>query len=199
MLQWFIDNWLEIFGAASCLLYIYLEIKQRSSLWIVGIISSAIYVVVFFQRNFLAFAALYVYYVAVSIYGIYSWRFSKGMKDAPERPVIRLNITLGIVLAIITVAIFFITGYVLNNYVDFPAIPPYYEALATSLSVVATWMLARKILEQWYVWIFVNFFSSALYFFGGLYPTGVLFVIYGIMSVTGLMKWKQSFNSVKVT
>ena len=163
-------------------------------MWIVGIISSAIYIIVFSRQNFFAFAALYVYYVAVSIYGLYCWSFAQNSNSTPEKPVIRLNFRLGTVLASVSIALFVITEHVLDNYVDSPAIPSYCEALATSLSVVATWMLARKILEQWLVWIFVNFFSAALYFWSGLYLTGGLFIVYGIMSVTGWLKWKQSFE-----
>ena len=182
--------WLEIFGAASSLLYIFLEIKQRSSLWIVGFISSAVYAVVFYQNGLYAFSTLYVYYVAASVYGFYCWRFAQKKNDTIERPVIRLRLQLGVILAIISIALFAGIGYVLDRFTDSPNLPPYCEALATALSIVATWMLAQKILEQWLVWIFLNFFSSALYFWCGLYPTGALFLVYGIMSVTGWMKWR---------
>ena len=190
--------WLEIFGAASSLLYIFLEIKQRSSLWTVGFISSAVYAVVFYQNGLYAFSVLYVYYVAASAYGLYCWRFAQKKKDAAttERPVIRLNLQLGIVLTFISIALYAGTGYVLDRFTDSPIVPPCCEALATSLSIVATWMLAQKILEQWLLWIFVNFFSSALYFWCGLYPTGVLFLVYGVLSVTGWMKWKQSLLNI---
>ena len=195
LFQWFFEHWLECFGAVSCLLYIYLEIKQRTSLWIVGIVSSAVYVVVFYQNGFYAFTSLYVYYVAVSIYGVYCWHFALKSKNnqTTELPIKRLNLQLGIILTLISLALFVTIGYVLDNFVDSSNIPPYYEALATSLSIVATWMLAHKILEQWMVWIFVNFFSSILYFWSGLYPTGSLFFVYGILSIVGLYKWKQSF------
>ena len=199
--QWFLQNWLECFGVVSSLLYIYLEIKQRSSLWIVGIISSVVFVIVFYQREFYAFSALYIYYVVVSIYGIYCWHFAQKSNNnsITELPIKRLNLKLGIVLAAVSIVLFLSIGYVLDNFVETHYIPPYYEALATSLSFVATWMLAHKILEQWLLWIFVNFFSSVLYFWGGLYPTSGLFVVYGFMSIVGLYKWKQSFNKALKT
>ena len=163
-------------------------------MWIVGFISSAVYMVVFLRSGLYAFFALYVYYVAASVYGMYCWRFAQQSDNGAAtegRPVIRLRLSLGVVLILISTVLFAGIGYVLDNY-TVSSTPPYGEALATSLSIVATWMLARKILEHWLLWIFINFFSSGLYFWCGLYPTAGLFVIYGAMSVIGWFRWKQS-------
>jgi len=194
VLQWFCDNWLEVFGVISSLLFIYLEIKQRNSMWAVGFVSSAVYVVVFFQNGFFAFSALYVYFVAASVYGMYCWRYNTGNATA-ERHVCRLKLRLGIVLALITIVLFAGIGYVLDNYIESSNVPPYGEALAVALNIVATWMLARKILEQWLLWIFTNFFSAGLYFWCELYPTAGLFAVYGILSIVGWYKWKQSYDN----
>ena len=192
--QWIAGNWLELFGVAGSLLYIFLEIQQRNSLWIVGLISSAVYAVVFYRSGLYAFSALYVYYVAASVYGMYCWRFAQqpdGEVATTVRPVTRLGLSSGIVLFLISAALFAGIGYVLDNY-TVSATPPYCEALPAALSMVATWMLARKILEQWILWIFINFFSSGLYFWCELYPTAALFIVYGAMSVVGWFKWKKN-------
>ena len=193
IIRWICENWLELFGVASSLLYIYLEIRQQNSMWTIGFISSSVYAVVFFQSGLYAFSSLYVYYIAASVYGMYCWKYVR-TSDNGERPVIRLNLRLGVVLALIAFALFAGIGYFLDNFTENHAVPPYLEALATALSIVTTWMLARKILEQWYVWIFVNFFSAGLYFWCQLYPTSVLFVVYGVMSIIGLMKWKKTIS-----
>jgi len=194
-MQWVFERWLELFGAASCLLYIYLEIRQRVSMWIVGLLSSAVYVIVFFQSSLYAFSGLYVYYIAVSVYGLYCWRYAQKAQEGESR-VKRLNLSLTAVLLLISAVLFAGIWYALNTFIDPDVldIPPYCEALAVSLSIVATWMLAHKILEQWFVWIFVNFFSAFLYFWCELYPTSGLFIIYGIMSIVGWLKWRQSYN-----
>ena len=192
LFYWVYEHWLELFGVATSLLYIYLEIRQKSIMWVVGFISSAIYALVFFRAEFYAFSGLYVYYILVSVYGMYCWRFAKNANDG-VLPVSRLNLSTGIVLSLVSLALFVSLWYVLDTFIspDLLEVPPYCEALAVALSVVATWMLAQKILEQWLVWIFVNFFSAALYFWGGLYPTCVLFVIYGIMSIVGWRNWRS--------
>ena len=191
-------DWLELFGVATCLLYIVLEIKQRTIMWVVGFISSAVYMIEFFRRSFYAMSALNVYYMAASIYGIYCWRFATsdyaGNDDTgkAQRAVTRLKLPLAVVLAFISVILFAVIAYILKNTPDSAA--PFCEAFVVALSIVATWMLARKIIEQWILWIIVNFFSSALYLWSEMYPTSGLYVIYGIMSVVGWFEWKRSIN-----
>ena len=189
-LQWFGDHGLEIFGVAAGLLYIWLEIKQKPCMWMVGFISSLIYVWVYFQSKVYGYATLYVYYTAISVYGWYRWRYARQPDGgAAELKVSRLRLSLTFVLTVISAVLYAGTGYALEQFTDSPI--PYFDALGVSLSIVATWMLAHKILEHWMLWIFVNFFSSALCFYRGLYPTAGLFVVYGIMSVVGWFKWKR--------
>ncbi len=191
---WLRNNYLELFGAVSGLLYIYLEIKQKNIMWVVGFFTSLAYIFVFFLSKFYADMALNVYYVIISAYGWYCWHYAPTQSGASvtARTINRIHLPLGIILGVITAILFFTIGYVLVHFTDSPI--PYYDALTTSLSIVATWMLARKILEHWILWIFINFFSTILYFWRGLYPTTILFFVYGVMSIVGWIKWKQSFN-----
>jgi nicotinamide mononucleotide transporter len=81
--------------------------------------------------------------------------------------------------------------YVLDNYTDSPV--PIADSLATSLSIVATWMMARKILEHWLVWIFVDAFSIGLFWYKDLLPTVFLFMVYTFMAIIGFKEWKKMF------
>jgi nicotinamide mononucleotide transporter len=65
------------------------------------------------------------------------------------------------------------------------------DSFITSLSIIATWMLARKIFEHWYLWMVVNSFAMVLFFTRELYPTAVLYMVYFIMSFTGLFVWRR--------
>ncbi len=191
---WVGKNWQELLAVISGLLYIWLEIKQKSSMWVVGFVSSLIFVLVFFRAKLYGSMALYIYYVAVSVYGWYCWRYARKSDGVvTELFISRLQMSLALILTAISAVLYVGISYTLKHYTDSPV--PYYDALEVSLSIVATWMLARKILEHWGLWIFINFFSSALCFYRGLYPTAGLFIVYGILSITGLIKWKQSYNS----
>jgi len=194
LFHWVSNHWTEMFGVVTALLYILLEIKQKPIMWVVGFISSFVFIFVFFQAKVYGSTALNIYYVAISIYGWYCWRFSRQSDSEVTGLLIsRIRMSLALILTAITISLFFGIGYVLELYSDSSV--PFYDALVTSLSIVATWMLARKILEHWLLWIFVNCFSAALYFYLGLYPTTGLFIVYSVMSVVGWFKWRQSSNN----
>ena len=166
-------------------------------MWVIGFISSLVYVFVYFQSKVYGYAGLNVYYVTVSVYGWYCWRYARQSDGAAtELQISRIRTSSAVVLTAISAILYIGCGYALQRFTDSPV--PFYDALGTSLSIVATWMLARKILEHWMLWIFINFFSAALCFYRELYPTTVLFIVYGIMAVVGWFKWKQSFENEKI-
>jgi nicotinamide mononucleotide transporter len=80
--------------------------------------------------------------------------------------------------------------FVLSRLTDSPV--PEWDSFITSLSVIATWMLARKIYEHWYLWIVVNCASVILFLTRGLYPTIILYMVYLVMSFVGLREWRRS-------
>jgi nicotinamide mononucleotide transporter len=83
--------------------------------------------------------------------------------------------------------------FVLTRLTDSPV--PVRDSFITSLSIVATWMLARKIYEHWFLWIIVNFVSAVFFMTRGLYPTVILYAVYGIMSFVGLAAWKKTIRA----
>ncbi|MDR3132754.1 MAG: nicotinamide riboside transporter PnuC, partial [Prevotellaceae bacterium] len=96
---------------------------------------------------------------------------------------------LALVLLGISGGLFAGMSFVLKNYTDSPV--PFGDALTTALSIVATWMLAHKIIEQWWMWLFINVVSAMLYTWRGLYPTAFLFCCYAVASVIGYYSWKK--------
>lgn len=192
-MNWIIENYIEILGAVLGVLFLYFEIKQSALLWPTGILTSLFYIYIFYVAKFYADMGLQVYYVLVSIYGWYYWL--KGKREAGEElPVVRLKVRLAWILTVVTLFVFVLIAYVLVNYTDSPL--PYWDAFTTSVSIVATWMLARKILEQWWLWIVVNLVSLGLYVYKGLYPTVVLFAFYTVLSFVGLRQWRRSYTQI---
>ncbi len=191
MTEWVAKNWVEIIGALTGLAYLYFEIKQKIFLWPLGIITSVFYIIIFYTSKFYADMSLQFYYVFISIYGWYNW--SKGTENKNSSlPVINLSKKLGIILFFVHLGILYLIYYILKHYTDSPV--PFWDALTTSLSIVATWMLSKKIIELWYIWIFVNFVSMILYIYKGLYPTTVLFLFYGLLSYKGYLEWKKDIK-----
>ncbi|WP_372773366.1 nicotinamide riboside transporter PnuC [Mangrovibacterium sp.] len=194
MISWLMANWIEVTGALLGLIYIFLSIKQNILTWPVGLLTSALYVYVFCIAKFYADMALQVYYVLVSLYGWYIWL--KGSANNSKLMVSETPRNLWLWLTFASVVCFVFIEFILTNYTDSPI--PMGDALTTALSLVATWMLARKYLEHWLVWIFVDFFSAVLYAIKGLWPTTILFVVYTVMAVLGYLKWKNELNEPRL-
>lgn len=191
ILNWLVANYVEVTGTILGLLYIVLSIKQNIFTWPVGLLTSALYVYVFFITKFYADMALQIYYVLVSLYGWYHWL--KGTSGEKEQlPVTQTPRKLWLPISAASLIFFFFIVFVLKNYTDSPV--PVGDSLTTALSLVATWMLARKYIEHWIIWVFVDFLSAVLYAFKNLWPTVILFVVYTIMAVVGYYSWKKDLD-----
>jgi nicotinamide mononucleotide transporter len=99
------------------------------------------------------------------------------------------------VLSGITIVLFFFIAWILVSFTNSDL--PYWDSFTTALSFVATWMLARKVLENWLIWIVVDAVSVGIYIYKGLYPTAVLFIFLTLLAFVGYRKWKKdlAFNS----
>lgn len=184
--------WIEIFGVVTGILYVILEVKQNRLLWPLGFITSAVYIYIFFSGKFYADMGLQVYYVLISIYGWYYWSRGGAKASKAELSVVRINrqqlLLLFLTFALSWGGIYFI----LDRFTD--STVPLGDSFTTALAIVATWMLTRKIIEQWFLWIIVNLVSIGLYIYKGLYPTVVLYAVYAGMAVYGYFAWKRSMK-----
>ena len=192
ILNWLSGNYIELLGAILGFAYIFFSIRQSILTWPVGLLTSILYVWVFLVSKLYADMGLQLYYVVISIYGWYEWLRGNQANHSEPIQVSRLSLKLGFKLAFISLIIFFLIWYILENYTD--STVPVADSLATALSIVATWMLARKILEHWLVWIFVDAFSVGLFWYKELYPTLILFVVYTVMAYIGFVEWKKEFR-----
>jgi len=191
MIEWINKNWIELTGAIFSFVYLLLEIKRNWIFWIVGIVSSAFYVYIFLRKGLFAEMGLNVFYILMSIYGIYCWKFTTskidengGFRHIDKRIFYRYLFLFIYLLTFVLLMLYLFT----NSQVAVP------DALIAILSVIATFMSAKKIVECWYVWIFVNIFATCLYIHQHLYPTAILFSIYSILSFAGLNEWKKSIT-----
>jgi nicotinamide mononucleotide transporter len=219
MKDWLINNYIEVFGAVTGILYVILEVRQKIWLWPVGIITSAVYIWVFFTGKLYADMSLQVYYLIISIMGWYWWVNGAGVAGRSlgegraqgagqkeegsglgangrgrkeELQVTRLKLRTGVMLSIVFIPLFAVMWLVLDRLTDSPV--PVMDSFITSLSIIATWMLARKIYEHWYLWIVVNTVATGLFLTRGLYPTVILYFVYGVMSLAGLKAWGKTIK-----
>ncbi len=177
------------------LIYIWFSIRQNLLTWPAGIISSLLYCWVFFDARFYAQAGLQVYYLFISLYGWWSWRLSSENKSGRKTLTISFTnpslwVKLILLNFVLTWIIYFITSSFTNDSI------PVTDASIASLSIIATWMLARKKIEHWLIWIFVDLISAGLYLYRGLYPTVLLFIVYSIMAGIGYVEWKKETQKI---
>ena len=196
MQDYIINNWIEILGVITGLVYLYQEIKASIYMWITGIIMPVISLFVYYEVGLYADFGINIYYCLASIYGIIVWLYGK-KKDEKELPITRMPRKKCLPLAICFAACFIGISFILQTYTD--STVPWWDSLTTSLSIIAMWMLARKWIEQWWVWIAVDVISSGLYTFKGIYLYAALYMLYAIIAIYGYYKWKEFMKADDVT
>ncbi len=199
LFQWLRGNpglIIEGLGVITALVYLYFSIRQKIWLWPFGILTSAFYIYVFFKGRLYADMGLQVYYLVISFYGWYFWIF--GTKGQDKLKVTVLSRKLTFRLLALSLLIYWILVLALKKLPSLLDISPsdllYWDAFTTAASIIATWMLARKIIEQWLVWILVDTVSMGLYIYKGLYLTAVLFLVYTVLAFVGYWQWKKELK-----
>ena len=184
---------IEIIGTIVGLIYLWLEYKASIYLWIAGIIMPAIYLFIYYNAGLYADFGINIYYLVIAVYGMVAWKtgFSiTGKKtDKKELPISHIpakaitKAFLAYLVAQISIA------WLLINHTD--STVPLADSFTTALSIVGMWMLARKYVEQWWVWCIVDVASSVLYVYKELYFTAILYLLYAIIAIFGYFKWQK--------
>ena len=188
---------LEIAGTILGLIYLYYEYRASSSLWIVNIIMSAIYVLIYFSEGIYALGCLSIYNIVAAIYGIFVWKYSK-TSEQKELPISsipkKVLVNSSLVMVVLSAALIYIlhkisnSGSLLYNTLD---------GLASAATIISLYWLAKKYKEQWFGWIFVNVISVILYLITNLYFTAALYTLYIIVAIAGYREWTKLMNNAK--
>lgn len=186
-------NWVELLATIFSLIYVFFSVKEKRISWFFGFLCSALYIVVFFQSKFYADMSLQFYYLAVSVFGWITWKNIKNENIAQTLHISTLNKSQFFQYFISSVAIYVVYYLILKFLTD--STIPIMDSIVGALSVVATWMLAKKKIENWLLWIVADVLALGLFIYKELYPTAVLFVIYTIMAVVGYFEWRKSLRS----
>jgi nicotinamide mononucleotide transporter len=176
----------EHLAIALALAYLVLIIKERIEGWYCAFISTAIYTVLFWNVSLVMESALNLYYMAMAVYGWWSWQTGRNKPAAAiHRWPIKLHL-MWIGLILLAAAL---SGYLLSNHTS--AAFPFLDSFTTWAAVFTTFLVAKKVLENWIYWMVINSVSVFLYIDRGLYETGVLFISYLALSVWGYNRWQQ--------
>lgn len=183
-------TWAATFTA---LIYVFLAIKENIWCWSFGIVSSGLSVGVYFSESLWYESLLNVFYVVLGIYGWIVWSKTRGEKGAAEIKKIPSRELL--IVSSLAVVSGIILGFISASYSENQF--SYSDALLATFAVVATWMTARKYIENWIFWIVIDACSAILYFFKGpsMYLFAILFIFYTFMAAVGYYTWRKSLKA----
>jgi nicotinamide mononucleotide transporter len=179
---------LEILAVVLAIGYLLLAIRQNIWCWLCAGLSTAIYVWLFFDAKLYMESGLNAFYFAMAIYGWYVW--SIGRSDGHERRVVvwpwQVHATAILVVLLASAA----SGFMLDTRTD--AAFPYIDSLTTWGAIWATFLVARKVLENWWYWLVIDIASVFIYWTRDLELTSLLFVLYVVMIPFGIVSWSKS-------
>lgn len=181
---------LEILGFCIGVLYLWWEYHANAKVWIASVIMPAINMWVYYYKGLYADFAINIYYLLIAVYGYLAWTFSFTQKK-------QLEITHAGTAVAVRLAMSFIllwTGIAALLIYCTDSTVPWTDAFTTALSIVGLWMLARKYVEQWLVWMVVDAVCVWLYVYKGLYLYAVLYAVYTVIAILGYRKWIRIMN-----
>ncbi len=188
---------LEAAGVLFSVLYLVLAIRESLWCWPAAFLSSVLTIVVMFGAQLYSEAALNVFYAAMAIYGWYQWRHGGRKSGASELPIGVWPLRTHALAIGGSVLLSAVIGSIMSRNTD--AAFPYLDAFVTVSSVVTTYMVARKILENWIYWLVVDSLSMYLYWQRGLNLYVALFALYLVLVVIGLVRWHRDWRAQAVT
>jgi nicotinamide mononucleotide transporter len=187
---WHDTSGVELTAAVLAMAYLLLAIRQRLSCWFAAFVSSCLYVWVLFTARLYMESVLYAFYAAMAIYGFWQWqRGKRGAALAVTRwPMARHAGALLGVIALSVVSWFFLRRFT-------PAAWPFVDSMVAWSSVFATFLVARKVYDNWHWWLVIDSLSLCLYFTRHLYVTTLLFGMYLVLIAVGMREWRRSLPS----
>lgn len=185
---------LQIVGVALGLLYLWLEYKANIWLWVVGLVMPIVHGTLYFRSGLYADFAMQLYYIAAGIYGLIVW--SRGVRRDDRKSELRITSTpravwvaaVGVYLLLHGAIYLFLTECTDSTV-------PFWDSLTTALCIVAYWLLSRKYIEQWLVWLAVDVVTVGLYIYKGIPITAGLYALYSAMAVAGYLRWRRVMKS----
>jgi len=184
LLQTSIYEWVAFFCSVA---YVSFAAYQKKIAWIFAFISSAIYVYLCFDSRLYLDSFLQMFYVLAAVYGWITWSRTKDEYKLHRKP-LKFHLISIIVIAFSSIVL----GFVMQQFTNQAA--PLVDAPITLFSLFATYLVAQKVVENWWYWIVIDSICIPLFYSRGLYVTSLLYFVYTIMAVVALIQWKRNYR-----
>lgn len=186
---------LEILSFALAIAMVILNIKQSPWAWLFAIISAALYAFVFFEARIYGDMVLQFVFVIVSVWGWYQWLFGGSNKQGIALS--RLSTRGWVIVVAAWVLAYVIIATLLSAFTDTDV--AHIDAFLTAGSLIAQYLLTRKTIENWHLWIGIDLLYIGLYLHKDLYLTAVLYGLFALLAFIGLLAWKKSLTAEVLT
>lgn len=187
-------TWAEVLGFVTGVTTVWLVVRQHIWNWPIGIANVILLGLIFVDGGLYADAGLQVGYVVLQAYGWWQWLY--GGRDRTRLTVARTSGTEWLALAAAGAATTGALTWILHSWTDSNV--PFWDALTTALSLMATYGQCRKLLESWWLWIAADLVYVPLYAYKGLYLTSGLYVIFMGLCVAGLVAWRRAWLTPRI-
>lgn len=185
-------TWLEIVAVVLSIAMVWCNLRVDATAWPLAIAASALYGVLFAASRLYGEATLQLLFIAVAFWGWWQWLRGRG-GDGQALRVHAMSRRQALWVACLALAAWPLLGTLLHRYTDSDV--PYLDALPTTLSVAGQFLLGRKLIENWLVWLVVNVFSVGLFALKGLWLTTALYALFAALSVVGWRAWRTRLAS----
>ncbi|EEK75306.1 MULTISPECIES: nicotinamide riboside transporter PnuC [Bacillus] len=182
------SSYIEIFASVMGIINVWLLAREKVSNFLFGMITVAVFLYIFTTQGLYAMAVLAAFQFIFNVYGWYYWIARSG--EEKVKPTVRLDLKGWIIYILFILVAWIGWGYYQVHYLE--STSPYLDALNAVLGLVAQFMLSRKILENWHLWILYNIVSIVIYISTGLYVMLVLAIINLFLCIDGLLEWKKN-------
>ncbi|TFH66799.1 MAG: nicotinamide riboside transporter PnuC [Gemmatimonadales bacterium] len=184
-------TWLEVVAVVFGAISVYLSVRQNIWSWPTALVNVTLYFLIFRRERLYADMGLQVFYAGISLYGWYYWLF--GGEGRTTLRVSHAPRILGVVLPLLGLSAAFGIGTLLDRTTN--AAVPYMDSTLTVTSPIAQWMMSRKYLENWIVWVVVDVAYIGMFIYRGLYLTSFLYAVFLVLATRGYIDWRKSLAS----
>ena len=182
---------LEIFAVCSAILYLILAANEDVRCWYAALFSSILYMYIMYTAGLMMESFLQIFYICMAIYGWYIWSSKINVEQEFKIRSWKMQYHLYTITIVTLLAI--ITGFFLERYTQ--AALPFLDAFTTWGAIITTYMVAKKIIENWIYWFVIDSISIYLFISRELYLTSLLFFIYLIIIIFGYRSWMKKLNA----
>jgi len=184
-------DWLQYLAVAFNIAYIVFAARENILCWPMGIIGSGLSIWLFVDKKLYAESLLFSYYVIIGVYGWWSW--SRGRTQSGDLEIKELSAKSHLLILLSGYALTALTYFALKTFTD--AEMPALDSFTTAFSFIATWMVAKRYLENWIYWICIDALTVYLYLSRGLEVYALLSAAYTVMAVYGFYHWRRDYRS----